>query len=69
MKTCPSCGAATMARDLPYTYKGETTTLPAVMGNFCMTCHESILDAPQSRRSHGIDAGVYPIWLFLCQIR
>ena len=54
MKTCPSCGAATMVhdtRDLPYTYKGETTTLPAVTGDFCTACDESILDAAQSRRS------------------
>lgn len=54
MKTCPSCGAATMVhdtRDLPYTYKGEATTLPAVTGDFCMACDESILDGAQSRRS------------------
>ena len=38
-------------RDLPYTYKGETTTLPAVTGDFCTACDESILDAAQSRRS------------------
>ena len=38
-------------RDLPYTYKGETTTLPAVTGDFCTDCDESILDAAQSRRS------------------
>ena len=54
MKTCPSCGAVAMVhdtRDLPYTYKGETTTLPAVTGDFCTACDESILDAAQSRRS------------------
>jgi HTH-type transcriptional regulator / antitoxin MqsA len=54
MKTCPSCGAATMVhdtRDLPYTYKGESTTLPAVTGDFCPACNESILDAAESRRS------------------
>ena len=54
MLTCPSCGAATMVhdtRDLPYTYKGETTLLPAVTGDFCTACDESILDAAQSRRS------------------
>jgi len=53
MKTCPSCGATAMvhnARDLPYTYKGETTTLPAVTGEFCTVCDESILDAAQFRR-------------------
>ena len=54
MLTCPNCGAATMVhdtRDLPYTYKGETTLLPAVTGDFCTACDESILDAAQSRRS------------------
>ena len=54
MKTCPTCGAVAMVhdtRDLPYTYKGETTTLPAVTGDFCTACDESILDAAQSRRS------------------
>jgi HTH-type transcriptional regulator/antitoxin MqsA len=54
MKTCPSCGAVAMVhdtRDLPYTYKGETTTLPAVTGDFCTACDESVLDAAQSRRS------------------
>lgn len=54
MKTCPSCGAATMVRDtrdITYTYKGESTTLPAVTGDFCTACDESVLDAAQSRRS------------------
>ena len=51
---CPSCGAAKLVqdtRDLPYTYKGETTILPAVTGGFCPACHESILDAAESRRT------------------
>lgn len=54
MKTCPSCGAANMVhdtRDISYTYKGETTTLPAVTGDFCGACDESILDAAQSKRA------------------
>ena len=54
MKTCPTCGAVAMVhdtRDLPYTYKGETTTLPAVTGDFCTACDGSVLDAAQSRRS------------------
>ena len=40
---CPSCGAADLihdTRDLPYTYKGETTTLPGVTGDFCPACGE-----------------------------
>lgn len=50
---CPVCGAAELihdTRDLPYTYKGETTTIPAVTGDFCPACAESILDAAESDR-------------------
>jgi HTH-type transcriptional regulator/antitoxin MqsA len=48
---CPVCGAAELihdTRDLPYTYKGETTTIAAVTGDFCTACGEVILD-----REHG----------------
>jgi len=51
---CPSCAAAELVhdtRDLPYTYKGETTILPQVTGDFCPACDESILDAGESRRT------------------
>jgi HTH-type transcriptional regulator/antitoxin MqsA len=51
---CPSCGAANLVhdtRDLSYTYKGETTTLPLVTGDFCPACAESILNATESRRT------------------
>jgi len=51
---CPSCAAAKLVRDtrdLPYTYKGETTILPKVSGDFCSACDESILDAAESRRT------------------
>jgi HTH-type transcriptional regulator/antitoxin MqsA len=50
---CPVCGAAELihdTRDLPYTYKGETTSIPAVTGDFCPACAESILDAVESDR-------------------
>ncbi len=50
---CPVCGAAELihdTRDLPYTYKGETTLIPAVTGNFCPACAESILDMAESER-------------------
>ena len=50
---CPVCGAAELihdTRDLPYTYKGETTIIPAVTGDFCPACAESILDASESSR-------------------
>jgi HTH-type transcriptional regulator/antitoxin MqsA len=51
---CPSCGAAKLVhdtRDVPYTYKGESTILPRVTGDFCPACDESILDALESRRT------------------
>ena len=50
---CPVCGAAELihdTRDLPYTYKGETTFIAAVTGDFCPACAESILDAAESNR-------------------
>jgi HTH-type transcriptional regulator / antitoxin MqsA len=34
-----------------YTYKGETTVIPKVTGDFCGSCDEYVLDAAQSRRS------------------
>ena len=51
---CPSCGAAKTVRDtrdVPYTYKGETTVLPDVTGDFCRACDEYVLDAAESRRT------------------
>ena len=50
---CPSCGAAKLVRDtrdIPYIYKGETTTIPAVRGEFCPACGESVLTAAESKR-------------------
>lgn len=50
---CPVCGVAELihdTRDLPYTYKGETTLIPAVTGDFCSACAESILDMAESDR-------------------
>ncbi len=48
---CPVCGAAELipdTRDLSYTYKGETTLIPTVTGEFCPACGEAILN-----REHG----------------
>lgn len=50
---CPICGGADLVRgtrDLPYTYKGESITIPAVSGDYCPACGESILDASESER-------------------
>ena len=50
---CPVCGAAELihdTRDLPYTYKGETTVIPAVTADFCPACDESITDIAETER-------------------
>ena len=50
---CPACGAAKLVRDtrdLSHTYKGETTTIPDVTGQFCPACDEAVLDADESAR-------------------
>lgn len=51
---CPSCSAGELVqdtRDIPYTYKGEQTTIPDVTGLFCPACGEAVLDADESRRT------------------
>jgi HTH-type transcriptional regulator / antitoxin MqsA len=48
---CPSCGGAKLIREtceVPYTYKGESTTIPGVTGDFCPACDEAVLN-----REHG----------------
>ncbi len=48
---CPNCGAAELmrdTRDLPYVYKGQSTTISGVTGAYCLTCSEIVLD-----REHG----------------
>ena len=48
---CPMCGAAELihdTRDLSYTYKGETSLIPSVTGDFCPACDEVVLN-----REHG----------------
>ena len=50
---CPVCGVAKLihdTRDLPYTYKGESTTIPAVTADFCPACNESITDLAETER-------------------
>ena len=51
---CPLCAEAELVhdtRDLPYTYKGESTTIPGVTGEFCPACGEAVLDAAESARA------------------
>ena len=51
---CPSCAAAELVqdtRDMSYSYKGETTFIPMVTGEFCPACGEAVLDALESIRT------------------
>ncbi len=50
---CPFCALAKLERgkrDIGYTYKGESTTIPSVRGEFCPACGESVLAAAESNR-------------------
>jgi HTH-type transcriptional regulator/antitoxin MqsA len=50
---CPVCGGAELAhdtRDIPYSYKGESTTIPEVSGEFCPACGEVVLERKESAR-------------------
>lgn len=50
---CPVCGAAELihdTRDVPYTYKGNLTVIPAVTADYCPVCNESITDKAESER-------------------
>ena len=53
---CPVCGAAELVhdrRDLPYVYKGKSTTIAAVTADFCPACGESVTDLAESERVMG----------------
>jgi HTH-type transcriptional regulator/antitoxin MqsA len=57
---CPSCAAAELVhdtRDMPYTYKGESTLIPAVTGDFCSACGEVVLDLAESIRTSAVMLG------------
>jgi HTH-type transcriptional regulator / antitoxin MqsA len=50
---CPVCGAAELVhdtRDVPYTYKGESTIIPDVTGDFCPACGEVVMDMVEGPR-------------------
>lgn len=50
---CPSCGGTEVAhdrRDIPYVYKGESTILHSVTGDFCPACGEAVLEQKESER-------------------
>lgn len=50
---CPVCGSAELMHDtrhMPYTYKSENTIIEDVVGDYCTTCDEVILDSEESAR-------------------
>lgn len=52
--TCPACGAAKLVhgtRDASYSYKGQSTILPALTGNYCPVCPAMFLDLDETRRA------------------
>jgi putative zinc finger/helix-turn-helix YgiT family protein len=54
---CPNCGRAKLVhgtRDMPYTYKGESTVIPAVTGDYCSACDEAVLDLAESTRTSAL---------------
>jgi HTH-type transcriptional regulator/antitoxin MqsA len=54
---CPICAAADLVkdtRDIPYTYKGESTVIPAVTGDFCPACGEALLGMDESARTSAL---------------
>ncbi len=54
---CPSCGAVELVkdtRDLTYTYKGDSTAIPAVTGEFCPACGEAVLEMGESARASAL---------------
>jgi len=54
---CPNCGAGELVHDVhdvTYRYKGEVTSIPAVTGDYCPACGESILDMKESARTSAL---------------
>ena len=50
---CLACGAVeliTDTRDMSYTYKGESTIIEAVTGDYCPACDDVVLNAQESQR-------------------
>jgi HTH-type transcriptional regulator / antitoxin MqsA len=50
---CPVCGGGPLKRakrNLSHVYKDRRTSIPSVMGDFCTTCGEVILDMKESKR-------------------
>ena len=50
---CPNCGMAELVHDthdMSYTYKGESTEIPDVTGDFCPACGEGVFDMDEATR-------------------
>lgn len=50
---CPVCGEMELVhdvRDVSYTYKGETTSIPQVDADFCPACGEYLAGPAETRR-------------------
>lgn len=50
---CPCCGAAELVhdtRDIPYTKDGRTIIIPAVTGDYCPACKESLTGPEETER-------------------
>ena len=50
---CPSCSEQDLifdTGDIAQAYKGESTTIPSVHGEFCPSCGEAVLNSAESQR-------------------
>ncbi|MDR2604309.1 MAG: type II toxin-antitoxin system MqsA family antitoxin [Desulfovibrio sp.] len=50
---CPICAGQDLVRDtrdIDYSYKGESTKIFSVQGEFCPSCSEMILDSDEAER-------------------
>jgi HTH-type transcriptional regulator / antitoxin MqsA len=57
---CPVCGGAELVRDtrdMPYIYKGESTIISSVTGDFCPACGEAVLEKSESERISALMLG------------
>lgn len=54
---CPVCGKGPLKRgkrNLSYSYKGQRTVIPSVLGEHCKACGEVILDMDESTRVNAL---------------
>ena len=50
---CPVCGQAELVpdtRDVPYTYKGHTTAIKAITGEYCDACGDAVYGPDAGRK-------------------